>query len=76
MSLASQSPNLLPARRDTRLRPPSPIFDPRESAFANRPSRSEATPVAPPAPAFVSAPDTRVPFSRKRNPFCAAPLSF
>jgi hypothetical protein len=45
---------------------PSPIFDPSESAFANRFSSSETTPSAPPAPAFVSAPDTRVPFSMKK----------
>jgi hypothetical protein len=45
---------------------PSPIFDLSESAFANRLSPSEATPAAPPAPAFVSAPDTRVPFSMKK----------
>ena len=48
---------------------PSPIFDPSESAFANRFSPSEATPSSPPAPAFVSAPDTRVPFSIKKNSF-------
>jgi hypothetical protein len=46
---------------------PSPIFDPSESAFANRFSPSEATPSVPPAPAFVSAPDTRVPFSIKKS---------
>ena len=48
---------------------PSPIFDPSESAFANRFSPSEATPSSPPAPAFVSAPDSGVPFSIKKNPF-------
>ena len=48
---------------------PSPIFGPSESAFANRFSPSEATPPSPPAPAFVSAPDTRVPFSIKKNSF-------
>jgi hypothetical protein len=48
---------------------PSPIFDPSESAFANRFSPSEATPSSPPAPAFVSAPDTGVPFSIKKNFF-------
>jgi hypothetical protein len=40
---------------------PSPTFDP--SGFANCPDSSEPTPSAP------SAPDTRVPFSIKRNPF-------
>jgi hypothetical protein len=50
--------------------PPSGItFDPRDSAFANRVSLSETTPSAPHAPMFVSAPDTRVPFSIKKNPF-------
>ncbi len=39
----------------------SPIFDP--SGFANRPNSSEPTPSAP------SAPDTKVPFSIKKNPF-------
>ena len=52
---------------------PNPIFDPifapSESAFANRFSSSETTPSAPHAPAFFSAPDTRVPFSIKKNPF-------
>ena len=49
--------------------PPSPIFDPSESASANRFSPSEATPWSPPAHAFVSAPDTGVPFSIKKNLF-------
>ena len=40
---------------------PSPIFDP--SGFANRPNSSEPTPSTP------SAPDTKVPFSIKKNPF-------
>ncbi len=40
---------------------PNPIFDPNGSAFANPFSSSETTPSAPP--------DTRVPFSIKRNPF-------
>jgi hypothetical protein len=48
---------------------PSPIFGSSESAFANRFSPSEAAPSSPPAPAFVSAPDTRVPFSIKKNFF-------
>jgi hypothetical protein len=45
---------------------PSPIFDPSESAFANRFS-SSGTSWAPHA--FDPAPDTRVPFSIKKNPF-------
>jgi hypothetical protein len=40
---------------------PSPIFDP--SGFANRPNSSQPTPSAP------QAPDTRVPFSIKKDPF-------
>ena len=44
---------------------PSPIFDP--SGFANRPNSSEPTPSAP------SAPDTRVPFSIKKNIFARRP---
>jgi hypothetical protein len=48
---------------------PSPIFDPSESAHANGFSSSEATSSAPHAPGFASAPDTRVPFSIKKNPF-------
>jgi hypothetical protein len=45
--------------------PPSsgPIFDSRESTFANGFNSSETTPSAP------SAPDTRVPFSIKKYPF-------
>jgi hypothetical protein len=45
--------------------PPSsgPIFDRRESIFANGFNSSETTPSAP------SAPDTRVPFSIKKYPF-------
>jgi hypothetical protein len=49
--------------------PPSPIFDPSESAFANRFSPSQAAPSSPPGHAFVSAPDARVPFSIKKNLF-------
>jgi hypothetical protein len=49
--------------------PPGPTFDPSESAFANRFSSPETTPSAPHAPMFASAPDTRGPFSRKKNPF-------
>jgi hypothetical protein len=46
---------------------PSPIFDSSESAFTNRSSPRQTTSWAPDA--FDSAPDTRVPFSIKRNPF-------
>jgi hypothetical protein len=47
--------------------PPNPIFNPSESAFASRFSSSETTSTPPHAPSFV--PDTRTPFSIKRNPF-------
>jgi hypothetical protein len=47
--------------------PPNPIFNPSESAFASRFSSSETTSTPPHAPSFV--PDTRAPFSIKRNPF-------
>jgi hypothetical protein len=49
--------------------PLGPAYDRRESVFANLFHPSETTSSAPQAPAFVSAPDTRVPFSIKRNPF-------
>jgi hypothetical protein len=49
--------------------PLGPAFDPSESAFANLFHSSENTPRAPHVPAFVSAPDTRKPFSIKKNPF-------
>jgi hypothetical protein len=48
---------------------PNPIFDPAESAFANRFTSPETLPSAPHAPMFVSAPDTRVPFSINKNSF-------
>jgi hypothetical protein len=48
---------------------PNPIFDPSESAFANRFSPSETTPSSPYARVPGSAPDTRVPFSIKKNLF-------
>jgi hypothetical protein len=48
--------------------PPGPTFDPTESAFAHPFHPSETTPSALHAPLFV-APDTRVPFSIKKNPF-------
>jgi hypothetical protein len=48
---------------------PNPIFDPSGSAFANPFGSSETTSSAPHAPVFASAPDTRVPFSIKKNPF-------
>jgi hypothetical protein len=46
---------------------PNPIQNPSESAFARRFSSSETTSTPPHAPSFV--PDTRVPFSIKRNLF-------
>ena len=46
---------------------PNPIQNPSVSAFASRFSSSETTSTPPHAPSFV--PDTRVPFSIKRNPF-------
>ena len=49
--------------------PTGTTFDPSDSAFANHLSFSETTPSAPHAPMFVPAPDTRVPFSIKKNPF-------
>jgi hypothetical protein len=52
--------------------PPAIAFDPSDSAFANRLSFSETTPPAPHAFMFVSAPDTRVPFSIKRTPLPGA----
>jgi len=48
--------------------PLGPAFSPSESPFPGLFHVSESTPPAPYAPAFVSAPDTRVPFSIKRNP--------
>ena len=47
---------------------PGPVFDPGESAFANRFQALGETPSAPPAPAFASAPDKRVPSSIEKNP--------
>ncbi len=51
--------------------PPSPnaIFDPSESAIANSSSFPETPPPASFGPASFAAPDTRAPFSIKRNPF-------
>ena len=48
--------------------PPGPVFDPSESAFANRFSPSEATPSSPYARVPGSAPDKRVPSSIEKNP--------
>ena len=48
--------------------PSSPVFDPNESAFANHFKSPASTPPALHAPVFVG-PDTRVPFSIKKNPF-------
>jgi hypothetical protein len=49
--------------------PPSPFFEPSEPALANSFRASEMTPSASRGPAFFSAPDTRTPFSIKKNPF-------
>jgi hypothetical protein len=49
--------------------PLGPAFSPSESPFPGLFHVSESTPPAPYAPALVSAPDTRAPFSIKRNPF-------
>ena len=46
-----------------------PAFNPSESAFVSLFHPSEPTPSAPYVPAFVSAPDTRKPFSIRKNPF-------
>jgi hypothetical protein len=48
---------------------PNPISDSGETGSANPVISSETTLSAPPAPLFVTAPDTRVPFSIKKNPF-------
>jgi hypothetical protein len=50
-------------------RPIGPAFNPSESVFTNLFHPSETTPSAPHAPAFVSAPDARTPFSIRKNPF-------
>jgi hypothetical protein len=49
--------------------PLGPAFSPSESPFPGLFHVSESTPPEPYAPALVSAPDTRAPFSIKRNPF-------
>ena len=49
--------------------PLGPAYDRSESAFASLFHPSETTPLAPQAPAFLSAPDTRRPFSIRKNPF-------
>jgi hypothetical protein len=48
--------------------PPGPVFDPSESAFANRFQSLGETPSAPPVPAFTSAPNKRIPSSLEKNP--------
>ena len=48
--------------------PPTIAFNPSQSAFANHLSPLETTPSKPTAPMYVSAPDTRVPFSIKKYP--------
>jgi hypothetical protein len=52
---------------------PSATFDCSESEFANWSSSSEPTSSAPHAPGLVSALDTRVPFSIKKNTFARHP---
>jgi hypothetical protein len=49
--------------------PPSPAHDLTESVIANSFSSSETTPSTSHVPAFFAAPDTRVPFSIKKNRF-------
>jgi hypothetical protein len=49
--------------------PLGPAYDRSESVFASLFHASETTPRAPQAAAFVSAPDTRSPFSLRKNPF-------
>ena len=49
--------------------PPSPVHDLSESVIANSFSSSETTPSTSHVPAFFAAPDTRVPFSIKKNRF-------
>jgi hypothetical protein len=49
--------------------PPSPAHDLSESVIANSFSSSETTPSTSHVPAFFAAPDTRVPFSIKKNRF-------
>jgi hypothetical protein len=46
-----------------------PTFDPTDFAVANHFSPTETTPSAPHARVPASAPDTRVPFSIRKNPF-------
>ncbi len=58
-------PELAP--RSAEEAPPDP--DPSQSTFAKRFSPSEAQPPAPYVPILASVPDTRVPFSIKKNPF-------
>ena len=49
--------------------PPSPAHDLSESVIANSFSSSETTPSTSHVPAFFAAPDTRIPFSIKKNRF-------
>jgi hypothetical protein len=53
--------------------PPSPAHDLSESVVANSFSSSETTPSTSHVPAFFAAPDTRVPFSIKKNRFGLRP---
>jgi hypothetical protein len=50
-------------------RPIGPAFNPSESPFTSLFHPSEAVPSAPYGPGFGSAPDTRTPFSIRKNPF-------
>jgi hypothetical protein len=50
-------------------RPIGPAFDPSESPFTSLFHPSETVPSAPYGPGVGSAPDTRTPFSIRRNPF-------
>jgi hypothetical protein len=68
-----QDPGLTePELTPTPVAPPRPIgpaFNPSESVFASLFHPSETMPWAPKDPAFVSPPDTRSPFSIRKNPF-------
>ena len=64
---ANPQPGPAPAQAEDAPPPPGPVFDPSESAFANRFQALGETPSALYAPEFV-APDTRVPFSIEKNP--------
>jgi hypothetical protein len=63
--LTEPAPTPAPAAPPRRV---GPAFNPNESAFASLFRASENTPLTH-ASAFVSAPDTRAPFSIRKNPF-------